>query len=64
MDKNMYFYEGPVMEFGTLVTNHWRSSTYAVSEGRARTNLEHQFKVSNNRTKNAKITLPGKIKTV
>lgn len=61
---NQYAYDGPVMEFETCVANHWKGSTYAVSEKKARSNLAYQFKKQNNRLPNTKITLPGKLKAV
>lgn len=57
----LYVYDGPVMEFETCVANHWKGSTYAVSEKKARSNLAYQFKKKNNRISGAKITLPGKV---
>ena len=57
-----YSYEGPVMEFDKVIANNWKSSTFAPSEAKARSNLAYQFKKQFGRTPNAKITLPGKIK--
>ena len=59
-----YVYEGPVMEFGTCVTDRWRGETMAASESKARNNLAYQFKIQNNRIAGSKITLPGKIRLV
>lgn len=59
-----YTYDGPVMEFEKCITNKWKSSTYAVSEKKARSNLIYQFKIQNHRLPNTKITLPGKLKAV
>lgn len=56
-----YIYDGPVMEFDRCIANRWQGSTRAVSEKKARCNLAHQFKIRNNRTPNANISLPGKI---
>ena len=58
---NQYLYDGPVMEFGTCVSNRWQGTTYAVSERKARSNLVYQFKKKNNRVPGAKITLPGEV---
>ena len=41
---NQYLYDGPVMEFGTCISNRWQGTTYAVSERKARSNLVYQFK--------------------
>jgi hypothetical protein len=56
-----YSYDGPVMEFDICVANRWQSSTLAVSEKKARTNLVYQYKKKNNKMPNAKISLPGRI---
>lgn len=56
-----YSYDGPVMEFDICVANSWKSSTYATSEKKARSNLVYQFKKQNNRFPSSKITLPGKV---
>ena len=58
---NCYTYDGPVMEFDTCIVPRWKSSTYAVSESKARSNLAYQFKKQVKRAPNTKITLPGKI---
>lgn len=59
---NMYYYEGPVMIFGTCVANNWKSSTCAESENKAKNNLAYQYKKQNGKCPNAKITLPGKLR--
>lgn len=56
-----YTYDGPVMEFGRCIANHWKASTFAVSERKARCNLAYRYKQENNKIAAAKITLPGKI---
>lgn len=56
-----YRYEGPVMEFERLLTDHWEGETIAPSERKARNNLTYQFKKKNNRVAGSRITLPGKI---
>lgn len=58
----LYTYDGPVEEFGRCVSNRWSASTYAVSERKARSNLEYQFKKQFNKAKNVKITLPYPLK--
>ena len=57
----LYSYDGPVLEFDKIVTNHWHAETYAVSEAKARSNLAYQFKKLNGKVPRTKITLPGKI---
>lgn len=56
-----YTYDGPVVEFERCVADHWKATTYAPSEGKARSNMAHTYKVSNNKPLNAKVVLPGKI---
>ena len=56
-----YSYDGPVEEFGRCICQRWRSSTYAVSEHKARCNLTYQFKKEHNKVPSAKIVLSGKI---
>lgn len=56
-----FMYDGPVMEFGTLLASHWKGETCAPTEAKARSNLAYQFKTKNNRLATAKITLPGKL---
>lgn len=58
---NLYSYEGPVLEFDKIISNHWSGQTYAVNEARARTNLAYQFKRLTGRVARTRITLPGKI---
>ena len=58
----LYSYDGPVLAFEKIVTNHWQGQTYAVSEAKARSNLAYQFKIENGKVPRTKITLPGQIK--
>lgn len=58
---SLYSYNGPVLEFDKIVSNHWQGQTYAVSEAKARTNLAYQFKQETGRVPRSKISLPGKI---
>lgn len=63
-EYHKYIYDGPVMEFNNLIAEHWKGETYAPSEKKARNNLIYKFKINNNRTASAKISLPGEIKMV
>lgn len=56
-----YVYEGPVMEFDRCVMNHWKGTTVAVSEKKARSNLTYQYKKNHGKMPTCKISLPGKI---
>ena len=58
---NKYSYDGPVMQFNTCISNHWKGETIAPSESKARSNLAYQFKKKNNKNPGTKIYLPGKI---
>lgn len=60
----LYFYEGPVCEFGRCVQNVWRGQTLAVSEKKAKSNLAFQWKYQNNRLANTKVELPGEIRII
>lgn len=57
----LYSYNGPVLEFDKIVSNHWQAQTYATSEQKARSNLAFQFKTKYGKAPRTKITLPGKI---
>ena len=57
----LYSYNGPVLEFDKIVSNHWQVQTYATSEAKARNNLAFQFKTKYGKAPRTKITLPGKI---
>ena len=57
----LYSYDGPVLEFDRVVTDHWHGETYAVSKAKARCNLAFHFKNEIGKVPQAKITLPGKI---
>ena len=59
-----YTYDGPVEEFGRCIATRWQGSTYAASEGKARSNLTYQFKKQFNKAPSCRITLPGKIKQI
>ena len=58
---NTYSYDGPVMEFGRVITTRWVATTYAVSLSKARSNLTFRFKKEHNKIPSTKITLPGAI---
>lgn len=58
---NRYSYNGPVLIFGKLMTDHWRSETMAKSKAKARNNFKYQYKVENNLLANTKIDMPGDI---
>lgn len=57
----LYSYDGPVLEFERIIANHWKASTYAESEKKARCNLAHQFKLQHGRVPRSKIYIPGKL---
>ena len=57
----LYSYDGPVLEFDRIIANHWKASTCAESEKKARANLAHQFKQQYGKASRSKITVPGKL---
>jgi hypothetical protein len=61
MEKNFYRYRGPVFCFENCICRCWEGTTYAVSEKKAKSNLSFQFKMQNNYTSSAKITLPDQV---
>lgn len=60
----LYSYDGPVLAFDRIVANHWKASTFAESEAKARYNLAYQFKQETGRVPRTKITVPGKLITI
>ena len=64
MDTHLYTYEGPVKSFDDIRATKWRGETYAVSEARARVNLQYQYKREQGLHISTHIVLPGKIKLV
>lgn len=58
---NIYLYDGPVLEFGKLVSDHWKAKTVAPSEAKARANIIYQFKLKTDRSLYTPVTLPGRI---
>lgn len=57
----LYSYDGPVLEFNRIIANHWKASTRAESEKKARSNLAYQFKDQYGKVPWSKITIPGKL---
>lgn len=58
---NTYTYNGPVLEFERIIAEHWKGTTIAISEKKAKSNLAFQFKQANGKTPGTKISLPGKL---
>lgn len=58
---NLYHYNGPVLEFDRVIADHWKASTRAESEKKARSNLAYQFKMAYGKIPRSKITIPGKL---
>lgn len=56
MEKELYKYEGPIMNFDRVVDN-CTLYTQAVSEGAAKRNFEYQAKVRLELVANAKVTI-------
>lgn len=57
----LFTYDGPVKEFDRIVNEHWRGSTVAPTEKKARSNLTYQYKRETKRSPMSKITLTGKL---
>ena len=57
----LYSYDGQVMAFDQIVNPHWKGSTFAPTEKKARSNLTYQYKKESGRSRSSKITLPGKL---
>ena len=57
----LYSYDGPVLEFDRIIANHWKASTRAESEKKARSNLAYQYKKHTGKMPRSKITVPGKL---
>lgn len=59
---NEYIYDGPVMFFGACIMDRWTAKTRAVSEKKALSNFEYQYKKQHNLNPGAKIQLfPEKV---
>ena len=58
---NIYYYDGPVLEFERIIAEHWKAKTRAISEKKARCNLAYQFKMEFGKVPRSKITVPGKL---
>lgn len=59
MIQKLYFYEGPVTQFNKVINEKWTRCTKAVSEKKAISNLQFQYKMKHKMTANSKIELPG-----
>ena len=59
--SNRYEFVGAVYLFNQLIAPNWYGQTYAVSEEKARSNLEYQYKKKHGYQSNAKIHLSGEI---
>ena len=55
--KHCYVYDGPILKFNTVISNHWHGSTWAVSKEKAASNLTYQFKKQTGLSAGAKISL-------
>lgn len=60
----LYSYDGPVLEFDRIIANHWKASTRAESEKKARSNLAYQFKKQYNKAPRSRITIPGRLSII
>ena len=59
--KHCYSDTGPVYIFDKMIAPDWPSQTFAVSEGRARANIEYQIKHDLGLLPQSKIRLLGRV---
>jgi hypothetical protein len=57
MGKSKFYYDGPVCQFGKLISENWHGETWATSEAKALSNLSYQFKTEANLLPGSKIEL-------
>lgn len=62
--KELYFYEGPVTNFGRCVMNKYKAYTYASSEKQAENNIKVKWKKEHGYLPTYKVELPYKIRKV
>ncbi len=60
-EKKCFEYRGVVKYFEDIVNEDWYGATFAVSEKKARANLEYRYKREHGYDASAKIILPGEI---
>ena len=56
-----YLYDGPIMIFDKVFTDHYRAITFAQTPAKALSNFKFQAKNRFGLTANSKISLPGKV---
>lgn len=61
-EYSKYFYDGPVLIFDNIATDHWHGETMAPSENKARANLAYQFRKQHNLVRATKVSLPEKVR--
>ena len=59
-EKNLYIYEGPVMQFNKIIQESYRNGTQAASAARALANLQFSFKKKMKLEQSAKIQLDSR----
>ena len=45
-EKKKYEYEGVVKSYGNIVSQNWKSTTYAVTKERAMSNIQYNYNKS------------------
>lgn len=55
--KSKYLYEGPVKQFGSVISRKWSGVTWAPSESKALANLSYQYKKEHNMVVGTRIDL-------
>lgn len=62
MEKQRYYYTGPVYVNDCLASPYWSSATWASSPQKAIANLKFRYKTQNYYKPHENIVLPGKLK--
>lgn len=62
--KHKYRFKGSVRCFDEIVARDWVGETWAVSEKKAKSQLEYRYKIDHGYTANCRITLVGKFEVI
>ena len=63
-EYSKYFYDGPVLIFDKIATDHWHGETMAPSENKARASLAYQFRKQHDLVPATKVILSGKVRRI
>ena len=62
--SNLYLYDGPVTQFGRVLTTNYKAYAYAKSDKQAENFFKSRWKKEHGYLQNAKVELPGEIEEV